>query len=144
MSAKYFSPICSIPSYLLETKKQAENCGLINGITLAFIVSFPVTFLIGKLYVSSQSDIGKKRVLIIGGIIMILLWLIIPLSLRSGSGKMWTGQTTLVSNLLNLGYTRIQAINILQNTSSSTDSTLGTIGMVGGAGLLTSTVTPKI
>lgn len=133
MSAKYLLPYCVVPTYLLDTLQEAENCGLMNGFFYAFMVSIVIIFFGIRSYLKSDSASGQEQILVTTGIILILVWLFLPLVFKHGFSIMWIGYTNLINSLLALGYTRYQAITILENSNVSSDVTIGGISTAEGA-----------
>ena len=135
MSAKYFLPYCVVNTYLLDTVEQAENCGLINGILYAFLISLVIIFFTIRFYIR-LNPVYRSKFLMFIGIILLILWIWLPLSFKSGYNVLWTGYTNVINSLLSLGYTRFQAISILQSANSSGDILSGSIISSASGGLI--------
>lgn len=114
MSAKYFIPHCIKPVYLHQTESSAKQCGLVNGLIYSFLVSLIIIVAGGRYYFLQTDPIFRKKILY--GIIITLsiIWILVPVISRSGSGTMWRGYVETIDELLAQGYTKQQAIAFLQ------------------------------
>jgi CDP-diglyceride synthetase len=137
--SSYFLSYCINPIYLLNSIKEAQNCGLINGIFYAFLISVVFLYFILKAYFNNPHPRVAQQIVLFAIVVLGLVWIIKPSLVRHGYGQIWIGYNNIISNMLALGYTRVQAIAILQANGNSSELNLGLIESVGENSLITAT-----
>lgn len=110
--SRFFSSRCIKPMYFMSNQDDSAHCGFIDGLVMAVILSLTV-FSIGFKFYSSDKY-SKKHILYGGGIIIILLWAILPIMMYSSNKTMWQGYNNARKELEEQGFSKIEIVNILR------------------------------
>lgn len=112
--SRFFSSRCIKPIYFMKSSEEASHCGFIDGIVMAIILTISVFSIGFKFYTSDSTKYSKKHILYGGGMIIILLWAILPIMMYSSSKTMWTGYNNARKELEEQGFSKIEIVNILR------------------------------
>lgn len=113
-TARFFSSRCIKPLYFMKSSDEAGHCGFIDGIVMSIILSLSVAIAGFKFYTSDSIKYSKNHILYGGGIIIVLLWAILPIMMYSSSKTMWQGYNNARKELEEQGFSKIEIVNILR------------------------------
>ena len=112
--AKFFSPYCIKPTYLINTSEESVKCGFINGLFYSFVFTV-IILLVGFKFYGSETDITRKSYIMYGmGISIGLLWILCPIISYYTHKTLWTGYNDSKIELQKRGYSKMEILNILQ------------------------------
>ncbi len=125
MSSKYVVPHCVRPIFLQSSKDSSKQCGLINGLIYCTMLTITIGAMGGRFYYKETDPVIKKYILygIIGSLTCI--WLFIPIIVRYGYGTIWEGYDQTTKDLMAQGYTKEQALSIIQGIAGDAEPQLG-------------------
>ncbi len=135
MASKYFWPTCVKPLYIQEDMNKAETCGLINGLVYCFFFTITTLVFAGRFWYKETDEIMKKRILYIAIAVIAAAWIIVPIFSKFSNKTLWKGYDESINDLIAQGYTRQEAIRMVQGFGeASGDALLKNVGAVVFAG----------
>ena len=120
MSAKYFIPYCIKPLILQKNEHDAKMCGFVNGVIYSLLLTLIVAAAGGRFYFKEENLDTRKKLLHFILIGLAVVWIVFPFMSWYGHGSIWVGYQTAITDLMSQeGYTRQQAISVLQGAVES-------------------------
>ena len=123
--ASLIEPGCATPIFQMSSLGLAKKCGGIKGFIIALVISIIITIVAVLMYNKSgkfkdqngleHQKTKNKWILIIGGALIVMLWIVIPFISRWMAGQQYKGFQDQIKSLMNKGYSKQKAIDRVQS-----------------------------
>ena len=123
--ASLINPKCATPTFQMSSQDTAEDCGKLNGTITAIIFTIIISIITGAMFYNSgkykdpdgieQTKPKNWWILVIGASIIILVWIVLPISSRWLASRRYQGYQDRIKSMEAQGMTHKQALSKLQS-----------------------------